>query len=131
MTLGLTFLSLMSAYWWKNYILNFKTYKLDFKGHFGKKELQNLSVTKIYSVGFNHYADHDDEILCKRIKQSDWSWDGAAGFSITAGLRWYSTFIQVTKYHPIRVLPPPKKKKLHLPNFYIIITWSWRLKSKN
>ena len=24
MTLGLTFLSLMSAFWWKNYILNFK-----------------------------------------------------------------------------------------------------------
>ena len=24
MTLGLTFLSLISAYWWKNYILNFK-----------------------------------------------------------------------------------------------------------
>ena len=78
MTSGLTFLSLMSAYWWKNYILNFKTYKLDFKGHFGKKELQNLSVTKIYSVGFNHDAlfdaDHDAEILCKRIKQSDWPW---------------------------------------------------------
>ena len=37
------------------------------------KELQKLSVTKIYSVGFNHDtdfdADHDAEILCKRIKQ--------------------------------------------------------------
>ena len=40
------------------------------------KELQKLSVTKIYSVGFNHDADfdadHDAQILCKRIKQSDW-----------------------------------------------------------
>ena len=39
------------------------------------KELQKLSVTKIYSVGFNHDtdfdADHDAEILCKRIKQPD------------------------------------------------------------
>ena len=51
-----------------------KTYKLDFKGHL--KELQKLSVTKNYSVGFNHDvdfdSDHDAEILCKRIKQSDW-----------------------------------------------------------
>ena len=39
------------------------------------KELQKLSVTKIYLVGFNHDtdfdADHDAEILCKRIKQSN------------------------------------------------------------
>ena len=41
-TLGLAFLSLMSAYWWKNYNLNFKKldfkghFKLDVKGHFGK-----------------------------------------------------------------------------------------------
>ena len=36
---------------------------------------QKLSVTKIYSVGFNHDADfdadHDAEILCKRTMQSD------------------------------------------------------------
>ena len=101
MTSGLTFLSLMSAYWWKNYILNFETYKLDFKGHFGKKELQNLSVTKIYSVGFNHDAlfdaDHDAEILCKRIKQSDWPWK----------------FLGCRVFHYIRVgvvLPPSVKK---------------------
>ena len=39
------------------------------------KELKKLSVTKIYSVGFNRDtdfdADHDAEILCKRITQSD------------------------------------------------------------
>ena len=35
-----------------------------------------VSVAKIYSVGFNHDADfdadHDAEILSKRITQSDW-----------------------------------------------------------
>ena len=67
MTLGLTFLSLMSVYLWKNYILNFK--KLI-------SLTPKVSVTEIYSVGFNHHADfdadHDAEILCKRITQSDW-----------------------------------------------------------
>ena len=47
------------------------------------KDSQNPSVTKIYSVGFNHDAEllfkkyvkissHFKDILCKTIKQSDW-----------------------------------------------------------
>ena len=71
MTLGLTFLSLMSAYWWKNYILNFKKLiSLTLRD----KRTPKVSVIKIYSVGFNPDADHDTEILCKRITQSDWPW---------------------------------------------------------
>ena len=47
-----------------------------------------LSETKIYSLAFNHDADFDAEILCKRITQSDWPLNfGATGFSIIAGLR--------------------------------------------
>ena len=49
------------------------------------KELQKLSITKVYSVGFNH----DAEILCKRIKH-DLENSGEAAFSITAELGWYS-----------------------------------------
>ena len=44
-----------------------------------KERTPKVTVTKIYSVAFNHDtefdADHDAEILCKRIKQSDWFWE--------------------------------------------------------
>ena len=77
MTLGLTFLSLMSVHLWKNYILNFKKLiSLTLRDTF--ERTPKVSVTEIYSVGFNHHADfdadHDAEILCKRITQSDWPW---------------------------------------------------------
>ena len=61
MTLGLTFLSLMSAYQWKNYGFNFEKFKLDFKGHFGKNSKSYQYITKMYSVGFNHDAGFDDD----------------------------------------------------------------------
>ena len=114
-TLGLTFLSLMSSYWWKNYILNFKKLiNLTFRD--ALKEPQKLSVTKIYSVGFNHYADfdadYDAQILCKKIKQS--------------GFPWKFWGCRVFHYRLVGlVLPLSVKKRPNLPwpptptNFYI------------
>ena len=46
MTLGLTFLSLMSAYLCSNYVFNYKIDKLKFKGHLGRipKDLSDQNV---------------------------------------------------------------------------------------
>ena len=52
-----------------------------------------LSVIKIYSVGCNHDADHDAEI-CVKESSSLIGLENivAAGFSITAGLGWCSSY---------------------------------------
>ena len=120
MTLGLTFLSFMSVYLWKNYILNFKKLiSLTLRDTF--ERTPKVSVTKIYSVAFNNDADfdadHDAEILCKRITQSDWP-------SKFWGLR-------VFHYSRVGVVFPNRSKSDQIsthqspsqphPKFYIII----------
>ena len=65
-TLGLTFLSLMSVYWCKNYALNFKKRKLYFKNTC--KELQKPSVSNTYSIGLNHDAELSYKKLIQNIK---------------------------------------------------------------
>ena len=91
-----------------------KTYKLDCKGHFGK----------ISSVGFNHDADfdadHDAEILRKRIKQAikiGLQNSGAEGFSITAWLGWCSSHQSRSDQISTHLSPPPPPAPP--PNFYI------------
>ena len=49
---------------------------------------------------------------------------GNTEFSITAGLEWCFLHQPETDQIPIHQSLPP-------PNLYIIITWSWALKSKN
>ena len=57
---------------------------------------------------------------------------GAAGFSITAGLGWCFPYQSKSDQISNHQSPPyPHPKFSHSPNFYIIITWSWRSKSKN
>ena len=70
-TLGLTFPSLMSAYWCKSYFLNFKKHKLDFKGCL--ERTQKPSVTKNWSVGFNHDAGLPYKKLIQKIKPFWWN----------------------------------------------------------
>ena len=85
------------------------------------EKLQKLSVTEIYSVGFNHDADFD--VLTNAKESSNliglenfWN----IGFSITAGLEW--CFLHQAKNDQI-----PTHQSLSPPNLYVIITWSWAL----
>ena len=131
MTLGLTFLSLMSAYWWKNYILNFKKLiSLTLRDTLEKTP--KVSVIKIYWVGFNPDADHDAEISCKRITQSDWPWkfQGRKVFHYSrVGVVLPLSVKKWPNLHPSESTLHPHPKSLHSPNFYFIITWSWGLKN--
>ena len=71
--MGLTFLSLMSAYWWTNYILNFKKLiSLILKNPLERtpKVISNRNLfSRFQSWCWFWCADQ-----CKRIKQSDWPW---------------------------------------------------------
>ena len=131
MTLGLTFLSLMSAYWWKNYILNFKKL-INLTLRDTLERTPKVSVIKIYSVGFNPDADHDAEISCKRITQSDWPWkfQGRKVFHYSrVGVVLPLSVKKWPNLHPSESTLHPYPKSLHSPNFYFIITWSWGLKN--
>ena len=131
MTLGLTFLSLMSAYWWKNYILNFKKL-INLTLRDTLERTPKVSVIKIYSVGFNPDADHDAEISCKRITQSDWPWkfQGRKVFHYSrVGVVLPLSVKKWPNLHPSESTLHPHPKSLHSPNFYFIITWSWGLKN--
>ena len=73
-----------------------------------------LSVTKVL-VGFDHDADfdadHDAEILCKRITQSDWPWKflGRKIFPYSQ-LGWCSPLVKKwPNLHPSESPPPPPK----------------------
>ena len=103
-TLRLAVLSLMSAYWCKKHALNFGD---------KWKELQKLSVTKTYSVGFNHDAEL-----------------GPRGFSLWVGLGGIPISQKRTKSPPIRVALTkswhPPYKILSSPYFY----WEWDIKVK-
>ena len=136
MALGLTFLSLMSVYWWKNYILNFKKLiSLILRDTF--ERTPKVSVTKIYSVAFNNDADfdadHDAEILCKRITQSDWPskfWGRRVFHYSRVGVVLPQSVKKWPNLHPSESLPYPSQI-FTFTKFYIIIPWSWRLKNKN
>ena len=86
------------------------------KGYFGKNSKGYQNVTKIYSVGFSHDADHDG----KRIKQSDWPWKfwGCRVFHYS----WVGVVLplSVNKWpnlHPSDPPhPPPPTKFLHSPH---------------
>ena len=86
------------------------------KGYFGKNSKSYQNVTKIYSVGFSHDADHDG----KRIKQSDWPWKfwGCRVFHYS----WVGVVLplSVNKWpnlHPSDPPhPPPPTKFLHSPH---------------
>ena len=85
MILGLTFLSLMSAYWWKNYILNFKKL-ISLTLRDTLERTPKVISNQIHSVNFNRDADfdpdHDAEILCNGIRQFDWPWKFWAGLRL-------------------------------------------------
>ena len=98
MTLGLLLLSLISAYRDKNHVLNYKKHKLDFKEHVQRTP----TVTKTFSIGFNHNA----ELPYKKINLKDKAFLekffvkessiligvenlGATEFPIMSWLRWY------------------------------------------
>ena len=85
-----------NAYWHKNYVLNFKKHKFDFRDTW--KERQKPSVTKTFSAGFNHdaelpYNSKDkaflDEVFVKQssilIRLENFE---ATGFFIMGGLGW-------------------------------------------
>ena len=136
MTLGLTFLSLMSTFWWKNYILNFKRLiSLTLRDTLKRtpKVISNQNLFSRFQTWCWFWC-WSYLNLCKRIKQSEWSWKfwGHRVFHysrVGLVLPYQSESDQISSYSP----PPPPfiTKFLHSPNFYIIITWSWRLKNKN
>ena len=129
MTLGLTFLSLMSTYWWKNYILNFK-------------KLISLTLRDTLKRTPKVISNQN---LFSRLQSWCWFWCwswclifvqknqaiwlalkifGLQGFSLQPV--WVSApsiSQKVTK--SLLTRPPFPTKFLH------IITWSWRSKNKN
>ena len=78
MTLGLTFLSLMSTYWWKNYILNFKKLiSLTLRDTL-KRTPKVISNQNLFSR-FQSWCCFWCWSWClnfvyQAIKQSDWPW---------------------------------------------------------
>ena len=124
MTLVLTFLSLMSAYWWKNYILNFKRLiSLTLRDTLKRtpKVISNQNLFSrfqswCWSWCLNFVSKNQAILLALKIL-------GLQGFSLQPG--WVSTPLISQKVTKSLLTP------LSPPNFYIIITWSWRLKNKN
>ena len=60
-------------YWLKIYIFKFKKL-ICLTLRDTLERTPKASVTKVFSVAFNHDADFDAEILYKRITQPDWPW---------------------------------------------------------
>ena len=136
MTLGLTFLSLMSAYWWKNYIFNFK---------------------KLISLTLRDTLKRTPKVISNQNLFSRfqswccfWWWSWCLNLVRKNQAIWLALKIlglQGFSLEPVWVCGPPISQKvtkslptpphfptklLHSPNFYIIIiTWSWRLENKN
>ena len=139
MTLGLTFLSLMSACWWKSFFLN-------------PKKLVSLTVRDTLERSPKVIGNQN---LFSRFQSWCWFWCWSwcwnfAEKNQASNQDWSSKFWgwrvfhyslvgvvllpSVKKWpnlHPLESPPRPTSKFLHSPNFYIIIIWSWKLKSKN
>ena len=135
MTLGLTFLSFVFAYWWKNYILNFKkVLSLTWRNTL-KRTPKVISNQNLFSR-FQSWCWFWCWSWCLKkqnqaIKQSDWPWkfwDRRVFHYSRVGL---VHPLSARKWPNLPRLPPPPPTPLSPPNFYIIITWSWRLKNKN
>ena len=128
MTLGLTFLSLMATYWWKNYILNFK-------------KLISLTLTDTLKRNPKVISNHN---FFSRFQSWCcfwcWSWClhfvqknktiwlvlkilGLQGFSLQPV--WISAPLSVRKWPnlswPAPPSPPFLTKFLNSPNFYILL----------
>ena len=135
MTLGLTFLSLMSAYWWKNYILNFKKLiSLTFRDALKRtpKVISKQNLFSRFQSWCLFWCWSWCSILCNRIKQSGWPWKFWGCRVFHYSLVGFVLPLSVKKRPNLSRLPFPFATKfLHSPNFYIIITWSWRIKNKN
>ena len=77
MILLLTFLSLMSSYWWKNYILNFKKLiSLTFRDALKRtpKVISKQNLFSRFQSWCLFWCWSWCSILCNRIKQSGWPW---------------------------------------------------------
>ena len=138
MTLGLTFLSLMSAYWWKNYILNFKKLiSLTLRDTL-KRTPKVISNQNLFSRLQSwccfwcwswclHFVQKNKVIwLVLKIL-------GLQGFSLQPVWISASPISQkVTKSLLTRpTLPPFPHQIFKFTKFLHIVTWSWRLKNKN
>ena len=143
----LTFLSLICGIdisitrvciWWKNYILNFKKLiSLTLRDTLKRtpKVISNQNLFSRFQSWCWFWCWSWCSILCKRIKQSDWPWKfwgcrvfhySRVGLVLPLSVRkWPNLF------RPSPPFAPFPTKFLHSPNFYIVITWSWRLKNKN